>query len=82
VFDARERQMISSSFCVQTSSEAYPASYSVGTIGSVAGGKARPWRDTDHSPASSAEVKNELERYSSPRPRLRRIAGKVYFTFT
>jgi hypothetical protein len=38
----------SSSPCVQ------PASYPVGP-----GGKARPGRDADHSPPSSAEVKNE-----------------------
>jgi hypothetical protein len=34
--------------------EAHPASYSVGT-----GGKARLGRDANHSPQSSAEVKNE-----------------------
>jgi hypothetical protein len=44
----------SSSPCVQTGSEAHPASYPMGT-----GGKARPGRDADHSPPSSAEVKNE-----------------------
>jgi hypothetical protein len=43
-----------SSLCVQTSSEARPASYPMGT-----GGKAQPGRDGDHSPLSSAEVKNE-----------------------
>jgi hypothetical protein len=31
----------------------------MGTGGSFPGGKARPGRDTDHSPPSSAEVKNE-----------------------
>jgi hypothetical protein len=45
----------SSSPCVQTSSGAHPASYSMGTER----GKARPGRDADHSPPSSAEVKNE-----------------------
>jgi hypothetical protein len=44
----------SSSPCVQTGSGAHPASYAMGT-----GGKARPGRDADHSPPSSAEVKNE-----------------------
>jgi hypothetical protein len=44
----------SSSPCVQTGSGAHPASYLMGT-----GGKARPGRDADHSPPSSAEVKNE-----------------------
>jgi hypothetical protein len=31
----------------------------MGTGGSFPGGKARPGRDTDQSPPSSAEVKNE-----------------------
>jgi hypothetical protein len=44
----------SSSPRVQTGSGAHPASYLMGT-----GGKARPGRDADHSPPSSAEVKNE-----------------------
>jgi hypothetical protein len=45
--------------CVQTGSGAHPASYPMGTGGSFLGGKARPGRDADHSPPSSAEVKNE-----------------------
>jgi hypothetical protein len=40
--------------CVQTSCEAYPESYPIGT-----GSKARPGRDTDHSPSSSAEITNK-----------------------
>jgi hypothetical protein len=44
-----------------TSSEANPASYTMG-----AGGKVRPGRNADHSPLSSAEVKNEQELYISP----------------
>jgi hypothetical protein len=47
-------QDFSSSPCVQTGSGAHPASYPMGT-----GGKAWPGRDADHSPPSSAEVKNE-----------------------
>jgi hypothetical protein len=35
----------------------------MGTGGSFPGGKARPGRDADHSPPSSAEVKNEQELY-------------------
>jgi hypothetical protein len=31
----------------------------MGTRGPFPGGKARPGRDADHSPPSSAEVKNE-----------------------
>jgi hypothetical protein len=49
-----EAKDFSSSFFVQTSSEAHPDSYSMST-----GGKARLGRDADHSPQSSAEVKNE-----------------------
>jgi hypothetical protein len=45
--------------CVQTGSGAYPASYPMGTGGPFPGGKAQPGRDADHSPPSSAEVKNE-----------------------
>jgi hypothetical protein len=49
----------SSSPCVQIGSGAHPASYPMGTGGSFPGGKARPGRDADHSPPSSAEVENE-----------------------
>jgi hypothetical protein len=44
----------SCNFCVQTGSGAHPASCTMGTRG-----KARPGRDADHSPPSSAEVVNE-----------------------
>jgi hypothetical protein len=44
----------SSSLCVQTGSGAHPASCTMGT-----GGKARPGRDADRSPLSSAQVVNE-----------------------
>jgi hypothetical protein len=44
----------SSILCVQTGSGADPASCLMGT-----GGKARPGRDADQSPPSSAEVVNE-----------------------
>jgi hypothetical protein len=40
-------------------SGAHPASYTMGTGGSFPGGKARPGRDADHWPPSSAEVKKE-----------------------
>jgi hypothetical protein len=49
----------SSILCVQTDSEAHPASCTMGTGGPFPGGKARPGRDADHSPPSSAEVVNE-----------------------
>jgi hypothetical protein len=49
----------SSNLCVQTGSEAHPASCTMGTGSPFPGGKARPGRDADHSPPSSAEVVNE-----------------------
>jgi hypothetical protein len=49
----------SSILCVQTGSGAHPASYTMGTGGPFRGSKARPGRDADHSPPSSAEVVNE-----------------------
>jgi hypothetical protein len=49
----------SSSLCVHTDSEAHPASCTMGTGGPFLGAKARPGRDADHSPPSSAEVENE-----------------------
>jgi hypothetical protein len=49
----------SSSLSVQTGSGAHPASYTMGTGGPFPGGKARPGRDADHSPRSSAEVESE-----------------------
>jgi hypothetical protein len=49
----------SSNLCVQTGSGTHPASCTVGTGGTVPGGKARLGRDPDHSPPSSAEVVNE-----------------------
>jgi hypothetical protein len=44
--------------CVQTGSGARAACYSMGTRGSFPGGKKRPEHEADHSPPSSAEVKN------------------------
>jgi hypothetical protein len=49
----------SSNLCVQTCSGAHPASCTMGTGGPFPGGKARPGRDADHSPPSSAEVETE-----------------------
>jgi hypothetical protein len=59
---------------------AHPAFYPMGTGGSFPGGKARPGHDTDHSPPSSAEVKNEQELYLlSPHVPPWRVAGQLYF---
>jgi hypothetical protein len=49
----------SCSLCVQIGSGAHPASCTMGTGGPFPGDKARPGRDADHSPQSSAEVVNE-----------------------
>jgi hypothetical protein len=49
----------SSNLCVKTGSGAHPASCTMGTGSPFHGGKARPGRDADHSPTSSAEVVNE-----------------------
>jgi hypothetical protein len=57
------------SLFVQTGSGVHPASCAMGTGGPFPDGKARPGRDADHSPPSSAEVENEQELYSSPRKR-------------
>jgi hypothetical protein len=49
----------SSSVCVQTGSEAHPASCTMGAGGPFPGGKVRPGHDADPTPPSSVEVKNE-----------------------
>jgi hypothetical protein len=54
-----EAKDFSSSLCIQTGSGAHPASCTMGTGGPFPGGKARPWRDADHSTSSTAEVMNE-----------------------
>jgi hypothetical protein len=54
-----EAKDFSSSLCVQTGSGAHPASCTIGTGVLSPGIKARPGRDADHSPPSSAEVVNE-----------------------
>jgi hypothetical protein len=77
-----EAKDFSSSLCVQTGSEAHPASYPMGSGCPFPGGKARPGRDADHSPPSSAEVKNEWELYLlSPQVPSWRVAGHFTFTF-
>jgi hypothetical protein len=54
----------------------------MGTGGPFPGGKARPGRDADHSPQSSAEVVNERELYLlSPQAPPWRVAGLLYFAY-
>jgi hypothetical protein len=62
-FDPWQGQRIFPLACVQTGSGAHPASYPMGTGGPFPAGEARPGRDADHSPPSSAEVVKELELY-------------------
>jgi hypothetical protein len=51
----------------------------MGTGGPFPGGKVRPGRDADHSPPSSAEIKNEQELYLlSPHVPPWRVAGQLY----
>jgi hypothetical protein len=70
----------SPSTCVQTGSGAHPASCTMGTWGALPGVKRGQGRDADHSPPSSAEVKNEQELYllclQAPSWR---VAGQLYF---
>jgi hypothetical protein len=74
-----EAKDFSSILCVQTGSEAHPASCTMGTGGPFPGGKARPGRDADHSPLSSAEVVNEYELYLlSPQAPPWRVEGLLY----
>jgi hypothetical protein len=54
-----EAQDFSSNLCVQTGSGAHPASCTMDTENPLAGVKARPGRDADHSSPSSAEIENE-----------------------
>jgi hypothetical protein len=70
----------SSSLCVQTGSGVHPASCTMGIGGTFPRGKARPGRDADHSPPSSAEVVNEWELYLlSPQAPPWRLEGLFYF---
>jgi hypothetical protein len=53
----------------------------MGTGGPFPRGKARPERDADHSPPSSAEAENECKLYLlSPQAPPWRVAGSLYLT--
>jgi hypothetical protein len=58
---------------VQNDSGAHSASYPMGTTSSSLGVK-RPGREADHSPPSSAEVKNAWRYTSTPPIRLHSVA--------
>jgi hypothetical protein len=69
-----------SGICVQTSSEAQPTSYPMGTSVPFAGGKARSGRDADHSP-HLVPTSGMSTRYSSSPPLyLHCVAGQFYLT--
>jgi hypothetical protein len=51
----------------------------MGTGGAFPGCKARPGRNADHSPPSSAEVVND---FLSPQAPSWRVVGQLYFYFT
>jgi hypothetical protein len=78
-FDPRRGQRIFPLTSVQTGSGAHPASCTMGAGGPFPGAKARPERNADHSPPSSAEVENEQELYLvSPQAPPWRVAGLLY----
>jgi hypothetical protein len=76
-----EEKDFSSSLCIQTSSEAHPASYPIGIRGSFPGGKARSGRDADHSAHLVPRSRMSRSYTSSPPWRLHGVAGQLYFLF-
>jgi hypothetical protein len=78
-----EADDFSSSLCIQTSSEAHPASCPMSARGLLPRSKAWLGREADHSPPSSAEAENELELYLlSPQAPSWHVVGHLYlFTF-
>jgi hypothetical protein len=77
-----EAEDFSSNLCIQISSGAHPASYTVGTGSSLPGGKGRLGGDADNSPPSSAEFKKEYELYLlSPKVPQWHVTGPLYLFF-
>jgi hypothetical protein len=78
VLSPAEAKDFSSILCVQTGSGAHSASCPMGTGDPFSGGKARPGRDADHSPPSSAEVEYEYELFLlSPQAPSWRVVGRL-----
>jgi hypothetical protein len=79
-FDPRQRREdFSPGLCVQTGSGSHPVPCTMGTGNSFSGAKARSGHDADHSPLSSAEVKNEWELYYlSPQAPSWRVGGLLW----
>jgi hypothetical protein len=73
-FDPRQRREdFSSSLCVQTGSGAHPASCTIATGGPFPGAKARPGRETDHSPHLVPRSRMSRSYISFPHKRLRGV---------
>jgi hypothetical protein len=54
----------------------------MGTVGPFSGAKARPGLDADHSPPSSAEVKNKYKLYFlSPQAPPWRVTRQLFITY-
>jgi hypothetical protein len=76
-----EAEDFSSNVCVETCSEAHPASYPMGTRAPFPGCKARPVRDADHSPHLVPRSRMSRSYISPPQAPLWRVVGQLYFAF-
>jgi hypothetical protein len=61
-------------YCVRIGSGTHPVFFPMGAGGSFPGGVKRPGREADHSPPSSAEVKNAWSYTSTPPIRIHGVA--------
>jgi hypothetical protein len=75
-----EEKEFSSSLCVQTSSEAHPASYPMGTRGTFPRGKVQPGHNTSHP---HLEPRYRMSRNYTPLPlgTCMAVAGQLSFYF-
>jgi hypothetical protein len=71
----------SSNLCVQTGSEAHPASCTMGTGGPFPAGKARPGRDADHSAPSIMRSRMSSSYILSHQAPPWRVAGLLSCTY-
>jgi hypothetical protein len=77
----RGEKDFSSSLCVQTGSEAHPASCTMGTGGPFLGAKARPGREADHSPHLVPWSMSRSYTYSSPSVFMACIGTALAFSY-
>jgi hypothetical protein len=75
-----EADYFSSILCVQTGSEAHPASCTMGTGGPFPGGKAWPERDSDHSPHLMLRSRMSRSFFPLPLWACKEVAGQLYLT--